>query len=83
MPKLFAESITESMSVKEGSFNINTSMVLMNCALACRMRHAQLIDTVGNATQPHAKYVFKYPIPFREKGAEKTVNSKLTFTFNN
>ena len=23
MPKLFAESITESMSVKEGSFNIN------------------------------------------------------------
>lgn len=33
-----------------------------------------------NLTQ---KYVFKSPIPFKEKGAEKTVNSKLTFTFNN
>lgn len=29
------------------------------------------------------KYVFKSPIPFKEKGAEKTVNSKVTFTFNN
>src|SRR3954451_5916104 len=32
-----------------------------------------------NLTQ---KYVFKSPIPFKEKGAEKTVNSKLTFRFN-
>lgn len=27
-------------------------------------------------------YVFKSPIPFKSKGAEKTVNSKLTFHFN-
>ena len=33
-----------------------------------------------NLTQ---KYVFKSPIPFKEKGTEKTVNSKLTFKFNN
>ena len=29
------------------------------------------------------KYVFKSPIPFKGKGTEKTVNSKLTFKFNN
>jgi hypothetical protein len=29
------------------------------------------------------KYIFKSPIPFKEKGAEKTVNSKVTFNFNN
>jgi hypothetical protein len=32
-----------------------------------------------NLTQ---KYVFKSPIPFKENGTEKTVNSKLTFKFN-
>lgn len=27
-------------------------------------------------------YVFKSPIPFKKEGAEKTVNSKLTFKLN-
>lgn len=27
-------------------------------------------------------YVFKSPIPFKEKGTEKTVNSKITLTLN-
>lgn len=34
---------------------------------------------VLNLTQ---HYVFKSPIPFKEKGAEKTVNSKVTLTLN-
>ncbi|KAI4183251.1 MAG: hypothetical protein L6R41_005493 [Letrouitia leprolyta] len=32
-----------------------------------------------NLTQ---RYVFKSPIPFKSKGAEKTVNSKVTFTLD-
>lgn len=32
-----------------------------------------------NLTQ---KYVFKSPIPFKEKGTEKPVNSKVTFYLN-
>ncbi len=32
-----------------------------------------------NLTQ---KYVFKSPIPFKAKGAEKPVNSKVTFHLN-
>lgn len=32
-----------------------------------------------NLTQ---KYVFKSPIPFKEKGTEKPVNSKVTFHLN-
>lgn len=32
-----------------------------------------------NLTQ---KYIFKSPIPFKSEGAEKTVNSKLTFRLN-
>jgi hypothetical protein len=33
-----------------------------------------------NLTQ---QYIFKSPIPFKSKGTEKTVNSKLTFIMNN
>jgi hypothetical protein len=83
MPKLFAESITESMSVREGSFNINIAWHLRTA-----LWHAEC-DILDSST-PQAmqlnlteNYVFKSPIPFKEKGAEETVNSKLTFTFKN
>jgi hypothetical protein len=83
MPKLFAESITESMSVKESSFNINIAWYLR---IALWHVECDILDSSTpqamqlNLTQ---KYVFKSPIPFKEKGAEKTINSKLTFTFSN
>jgi hypothetical protein len=40
-------------------------MVLTNRALACRMRHTRLIDTAGNAAQPHAKLRLQVPHPIQ------------------
>ena len=48
----------------------------------------QRCDTLANsppntlAVNLTQHYVFKSPIPFKSKGTEKTVNSKLTFHFN-
>jgi len=58
MPKVFAESITETCDVLDESTPQSLKL---------------------NLTQ---KYVFKSAIPFKEKGSAKTVNSKLTFNFN-
>ena len=55
MPKLFAESVTETCD-------------LLASSTAGRIEI--------NLTQ---KYVFKSPIPFKAKGAVKSVNSKVTF----
>lgn len=58
MPKLFAESVTETCDLLASSTSNKIEL---------------------NLTQ---KYVFKSLIPFKEKGAEKPVNSKLTFHLN-
>ncbi|CAD6587655.1 MAG: hypothetical protein ASARMPREDX12_002960 [Alectoria sarmentosa] len=55
MPKLFAESVTETCDMLASSTPSRIEI---------------------NLTQ---KYVFKSPIPFKAKGAEKPVNSKVTF----
>ena len=58
MPKLFAESVTETCDMLASSTPSRIEI---------------------NLTQ---KYVFKSPIPFKEKGTEKPVNSKVTFHLN-
>ena len=55
MPKLFAESTTETCDMLASSTPGRIEI---------------------NLTQ---KYVFKSPIPFKEKGTVKVVNSKVTF----
>ncbi|KAL8653189.1 MAG: hypothetical protein Q9226_003950 [Calogaya cf. arnoldii] len=58
MPKIFAESLTESWDLLAESDASHLAL---------------------NLTQ---KSVFKSPIPFKEKGTEKTVNSKVTLHLN-
>lgn len=55
MPKLFAESVTETCDVLASS----------------TARRLEL-----NLTQ---RYVFKSVVPFKARGMEKSVNSKVTF----
>jgi hypothetical protein len=54
-------------------FQYQYSMVLTNRALA---QHTRLIDTTGNATQPHAKIRLQAPYPIQGR---RLSNSKLSF----
>ena len=76
MPKIFARSDTKGISLITSCSDMLIANTFSEVAVLASSTPSQL---QLNLTQ---HYVFKSPIPFKKEGAEKTVNSKLTFKLN-
>ena len=76
MPKIFARSDTKGTPLTQSYSETFIANTFPEVAVLASSTPSQL---QLNLTQ---HYVFKSPIPFKKEGAEKTVNSKLTFKLN-
>jgi len=79
MPKIFAESNTERTSVPSSNYRHHPVLTIMHDVDHALLSSSTPQQLEMNLTQ---HYVFKSPIPFKSKGTEKTVNSKITFKLN-
>ena len=73
-------SIAEGLESIQSQFNGMPKLFAESTTQKCDVLADTSPNTIAiNLTQ---HYVFKSPIPFKSKGAEKTVNSKVTFHLN-
>ncbi|KAF6218995.1 hypothetical protein HO133_005539 [Letharia lupina] len=73
-------SIAKGLDSIKSQFNGMPKLFAESITEKCDMLASSTSSRIElNLTQ---KYVFKSPIPFKEKGTEKPVNSKLTFHLN-
>lgn len=73
-------SIAEGLDSIKSQFNGMPKLFAESTTQKCDVLAESAPNTIAiNLTQ---HYVFKSPIPFKSKGAEKAVNSKVTFTLN-
>ncbi|KAL8719506.1 MAG: hypothetical protein Q9225_003496 [Loekoesia sp. 1 TL-2023] len=73
-------SIAEGLDSIKSQFNGMPKLFAESTTQKCDVLADSPPNTIAlNLTQ---HYVFKSPIPFKSKGAEKTVNSKVTFHLN-